>query len=140
VAVGHPFNYLPDVDAIERALVSIARALRAGGQLAFDVCDLEWGVARQDAPNLGRIGPDWAIITEFSLPFPDRFVRDITTFVPNDDGSWRRESEHHENVLVDAARIPGLLGALGIDARVSSSFGTETLPVGLRVVTGHRAS
>jgi SAM-dependent methyltransferase len=139
VAVGHPFNYLPDIDAIERALISIARALRADGHLAFDVCDLEWGVARQDAGNLGRTGPDWAIITEFSLPSPERFVRDITTFVPNDDGSWRRDSEHHENVLVDVARIPGLLGALGIDARVSSSFGTETLPAGLRVVTGHRA-
>ncbi|HWF50225.1 MAG TPA: class I SAM-dependent methyltransferase [Solirubrobacteraceae bacterium] len=140
VAVGHPINYLPDIDAIERALISIARALRPDGRLAFDVYDLEWGVARQHAANLGRIGPDWAMITEFSLPAPDRSVRDITTFVANDDGSWRRDREHHENVLVDAARIPGLLGALGIDARVSSSFGTETLPVGLRVVTGRRAS
>jgi SAM-dependent methyltransferase len=138
VAVGHPLNYLRDVDAIERALIVIVRALRADGRLAFDVCDLEWGSARRDTANLGRSGPDWAIITEFSLPCPDRFVRDITTFVPNDHGSWRRASEHHENVLVDTARIRGLLQALGIDARVSSSFGTETLPVGLRVVTGHR--
>jgi SAM-dependent methyltransferase len=140
VAVGHPINYLPDIDAIERALIAIARALRADGRLAFDVCDRAWGEARRDAANLGRTGADWAIITKFSLPSPDRFVRDITTFLPNEDGSWRRENEHHENVLIDTARIPGLLGALGIDARVSSSFGSETLPVGLRVVKGQRAS
>jgi SAM-dependent methyltransferase len=45
VAVGHPINYLPDADAIERALVAIAGAVRpAGGLVAFNVCDLEWGV------------------------------------------------------------------------------------------------
>lgn len=50
VAVGHPINYLPDAAAIDRALVAIAGALRPGGLLAFDVCDLEWGEARRDAP------------------------------------------------------------------------------------------
>jgi hypothetical protein len=106
--------------------------------VAFDVCDLEWGLARRDAPNLGRTGPDWAIITEFSVPAPDRFVCDMTTFLPNGDGSWRRDSEHHENVLVDTARIPELLGRHGIDASTRGSFGTETLPAGLKVVIGHR--
>lgn len=138
VAVGHPLNYLPDADAIDRALVAIADALRPDGRLAFDICDREWGAARQDASNLGRSGPDWAIITEFSRPSPDRFVRDITTFLANDDGSWRRDDEHHENILVDTAGIPRLLRAHGIHARVSCAFGTETLPAGLRVVTGHR--
>lgn len=138
VAVGHPLNYLPDADAIDRALVAIAGALRPAGLLAFDVCDLEWGEARRGAPAYGGAGEDWAIITEFSLPAPDRFVRDITTFVPNPDGSWRRDDEHHENVLLDTARIPALLRQHGIEARVGSSFGSETLPAGLRAVTGRR--
>jgi SAM-dependent methyltransferase len=89
-------------------------------------------------PDAAAIGADWAIITEFSLPGPDRFVRDITTFVPAADGLWRRVREHHENVLVDTARIPALLGQHGIQARVSSSFGAETLPPGLRAITGHK--
>ncbi len=93
--------------------------------------------ARRDAPGLGRAGPDWAIITEFSLPSPDRFVRDMTTFVPNEDGSWR-DSEHHENVLVDTALIPELLERHGVGARVGASFGTEVLPLGLKVVIGRR--
>jgi len=138
VAVGHPLNYLPDAAAFDRALVAIAGALRPAGLLAFDVCDLEWGEARRDAPAFGRAGEDWAIITEFSLPAPDRFVRDITTFVPNPDGSWRRDREHHENVLVDTTRIPALLREHGIEASVGSAFGTETLPAGLRVITGHK--
>ncbi|HWF74620.1 MAG TPA: class I SAM-dependent methyltransferase [Solirubrobacteraceae bacterium] len=138
VAIGHPLNYLPDVASIDRAIIAIGGALRVGGRLAFDVCDLEWGAAHQDPPSLARTGPDWAIITEFSLPSPDRFVRDITTFVANDDGSWRRDREHHENVLVDVARIPPLLADQGVDAGVGPSFGAESLPTGLRVVKGQR--
>jgi SAM-dependent methyltransferase len=140
VAVGHPLNYLPDAEAIDRALVAITGALRPGGLLALDVCDLEYGKARRDAPAQGRTGDDWAIITEFSVPAPDRFVRDITTFVLNPDGSWRRDRERHENVLIDTAQIPALLRQHGIEARVGSSFGSETLPPGLRVITGHKPS
>jgi SAM-dependent methyltransferase len=140
VAIGHPLNYLPDAGTIDRALIAIAGALRPGGLLALDICDLEWGLARRNAPPFAGIGDDWAIITKFSMPAPDLFVRDITTFVPNPDGSWRRGSEHHENVLIDTARIPALLRPHGVGAQVGSSFGTETNPDGLRVITGHKAA
>jgi SAM-dependent methyltransferase len=138
VAVGHPINYLADAAAVDRALVAIADALRPGGLTAFDMCDLEWGEARRDAPNYAMAAPDWAIITEFSMPAADRFVRDITTFVPNADGSWRRDREHHENVLIDTERVPALLREHGVHARVCSSFGAETLPSGLRAIIGHK--
>lgn len=140
VAVGHPLNYLPDADSIIRALVAIARALNPGGRLAVDICDLEYGRARANESSLGRAGPDWAIITEFSRPEPDRFVRDMTTFVTNSDGSWRRDSEHHENTLVNTAAIPELLRPHGINARLTDAFGEETLPAGLRVLTGTRVA
>jgi SAM-dependent methyltransferase len=138
VAVGHPINYLPDAEAIDRALIAMTGALRSGGMLAFDICDLERGALRSDAISQGRAGVDWAIITEFSTPTPDRFVRDMTTFLPNGDGSWRRESEHHENTLVDTAQLPERLATLGVTAHVTEAFGTETLPEGLRVVSGIR--
>lgn len=48
--------------------------------IAFDVCDLQWGRARQGAAPFAKSEPDWAIITEFSTPSPDRFIRDITVF------------------------------------------------------------
>jgi SAM-dependent methyltransferase len=138
VATGHVISYLPDAAAVDRALVAMAAALRLGGVLAIDVCDLEWGAIRAGAEPHARVGPDWAVITEFSTPAPDKFVRDITTFVPDGGGAWRRGSEHHETVLVDTSLIPALLARHGVDATVRSSFGTESLPPGLRAVTGVR--
>ena len=137
VSIGHPVSYLASEAEIDQALTSMAGALRPGGVLAIDICDLEW-VSRAGAGNLGRVGPDWAVITEFSMPSPDRFVRDITTFVPDGQGAWRRDSEHHENVLTDTSRIPQLLGSHGVSASVRSSFGEEELPAGLKTVIGVR--
>jgi SAM-dependent methyltransferase len=136
VSVGHAISYLPDEAAVDRALVAIARAVRPGGLFAIDICDLEWGETRRNAPNLGRVGDDWAIITEFSVPSPRRFVRQIATFVRNDDGSWQRDDERHENVLIDTSQVPATLAPHGVDVTVATSFGTEILPVGLRVLIG----
>jgi hypothetical protein len=141
VAVGHPLNYLPDAEAVNRALAAMAGALRPGGRLAFDLCDLEWGRVRRETPSFAGVGPDWAIITRFSVPAPDRFVRDITTFLPNadgPDGSWRRDDEHHDTVLIDTAQVPAWLHEHGVQAQVGSSFGPEINPPGLVVVTGHK--
>jgi SAM-dependent methyltransferase len=140
VSVGHVISYLPDAEAIDRALVAMAGALRPGGVLAIDVCDLEFGRARAGEDNIGRVGPDWAVITQFSTPSPDRFVRDITTFVPDGAGAWRRGGERHENVLVDTSLIPGLLGRFGVVATVGTAFGEADLPPGLRAVTGVRSA
>jgi SAM-dependent methyltransferase len=137
VGIGHALNYLPNADAIERALLSLARALRPGGVLAIDVCDVEWGATHTDA-SIGRVGADWAIISRFSLPSPDRYVRDMATFVRNDDGSWRRDDERHDNVLIDTSKIPALLASEGLRVEVRSSFGAEKLPAGLRTVIGRR--
>ena len=139
VGTGHAINYLPEVTAIGQALTAIASALRPGGVLAMDVCDLSWGTAPRDPISQGRAGSDWAIITKFSTPSPDRFVRDITTFLRNEDGSWRRGTERHVNTLIDTSRLPERLAALGITADIRHSFGDETLPEGLHVLTGTRA-
>jgi SAM-dependent methyltransferase len=136
VSVGHALNYLPDEAAVDRGLVAVAEALRPGGVLAIDLCDLEWGEARRGAPGVGRAGDDWAIITEWAVPARNRFVRDMTIFVRNDDGSWRRDQEQHVNVLIDTAAVPELLARHGVEAEVRSSFGTEELPTGLRAVIG----
>jgi SAM-dependent methyltransferase len=140
VSAGHVLNYLPSEQAIDQALTAIARSLRPGGLLALDICDLAYGQARHDAPPAARAGSDWAIITQFSLPAPNRFVRQIVTFVRNDDGSWHRDDETHHNVLIDTERIPGLLAAEGVQAKMAAAFGTEQLPAGLRALIGRRAA
>ena len=72
------------------------------------------------------------------MPSPNRFVRQMAVFVRNDDGSWRRDDERHDNVLIDTGRVPALLAKHGVDATVAPSFGGESLPVGLRAVIGYR--
>jgi SAM-dependent methyltransferase len=138
VGVGHCLNYLPDAAAVHRALRVLAGALRPGGILAFDLCDLEYGTARRGAPALGRVGDDWAVVSRFATPAPDSFVRMMSTFVRNQDGSWRRDDERHDNVLVDVAAVPGFLAGLGVEAEVWAGFGDEVLPVGLYAVVGRR--
>ena len=138
VSVGHVISYVPDAAAVDAALTAVAGALRPGGVLAIDILDLDYGQIRQGERAFARAEPDWAIITEFSAPAPDRFVRDATTFVPDGSGAWRRSHEHHENVLVDTSRIPALLAASGVRATVGTSFGAAELPPGLRAVTGQK--
>ena len=115
VGVGHPINYLPSLNAILEALGAMAVALRPGGILAFDVCDLAYGALRADDGSRGWVRDDWALVTRFSLPAPDRFVRDMTIFSRNADGSWRRDDERHDNVLLDVRTIPPLLAAHGVE-------------------------
>jgi SAM-dependent methyltransferase len=138
VSVGHPFSYLPDEDAIDRAFIAAAQSLRPEGVLAVDICDLEWGELRREAQNLGRVSDDWAIITEFSVPSPTRFVRQMAAFLRNPDGTWRRDDERHDNVLIDTSRLPEILAEHQVDAAVATSFGKEILPVGLHAVIGHK--
>jgi len=140
VGVGHVLNYLPDAAALERGLLAAARALRPGGVLALDLCDLEWARLRAGERPVGWVGEDWALVTEFSVPAPDRFVRQMATFVREDDGSWRRGDERHENVLVDTGRVPELLAQAGLEAAVEPSFGGEELPAGLVAIVGRRTA
>jgi SAM-dependent methyltransferase len=138
VSVGHVLSYLPDQRTIAAALTAIARALRPGGLFAIDICDIAYGQARRDSPPSGRAGEEWAVITATSLPTPDRFVRQITVFIRNNDGSWRRDDERHNNVLIDTAQVPALLAAEQVEVTVTSAFGTEQLPTGLAVLVGQR--
>ncbi|MEY2476602.1 MAG: hypothetical protein QOG87_1917 [Actinomycetota bacterium] len=139
VSVGHPISYLPTAEAMDRAWIAAADALRPGGVLAIDVCDRRWGELRNDLDVHARVGDDWAIITNYSVPTPDRFVREMTTFLRNADGTWRRDDERHDNVLVDTSLIPALLADHGVDATAGPSFGTETNPDGLVCVVGRKA-
>jgi SAM-dependent methyltransferase len=136
VSVGHVVNYLPDLAAVTRALVAMAGALRPGGVLAIDLCDLRYGQARRNSSDLARVTEDWAIISRMSIPQPDVCVREITTFVRTDDGSWRRDDERHDNILIDTAQVPTLLADHGLEVVVGTSFGAEELPVGLVTVVG----
>jgi hypothetical protein len=78
------------------------------------------------------------LITETSVPAPDRFVRQMAMFLPNGDGSWRRDDERHDNVMVDTSIVPGIMAARGVDVAVGRSFGHERLPEGLHTIIGRK--
>lgn len=138
VATGHPLNYLPSEEAIRRAFVAVAGALQPGGVMAVDLCDLEWGRYRAGDRPQARIGDDWALFTQYAIPAPNRFDRHMTTFVRTADGTYRRDEETHENVLIEATRIPELLAGHGVTAEVRSAFGREELPIGLVAIVGRK--
>jgi SAM-dependent methyltransferase len=138
VSVGHVLSYLHDESAIRRALRAICGALRPGGVLALDICDLHWGEARRNAPPFVSVNDEWVLATRFSVPAPDRFVREMTTFIRGADGAWRRDDERHDNVLVDTSHVPELLREYGVDATLGASFGGEDLPAGLVTIIGQR--
>jgi hypothetical protein len=139
VSIGHVLSYLPDEPSITRALVAVAEALRASGLVAIDICDLRYAAARREPATLAWKYDDWALITETSSPAPDRFVREMAIFTRNDDRSWRRDDERHDNVMIDTSTVPELMAAHGVDVTVGDAFGDESSPVGLRTVIGHKA-
>ncbi len=138
ISIGHAISYLPSADAIGRALLQAAEALRPGGLLAIDICDLAWGERWGTRPPEVRVTDDWVLTTVFSTPSPDRYIRDMTTFVKDDAGRWHRDDERHVQVNVRTDHIPDLLAAVGVDATIGTSFGNEELPVGLVTIIGHK--
>ena len=120
--------------------MGLAAALLPSGLIAIDLCDLEWGTARLGARAQGQVGDDWAIVTRFSQPSPDRFDRDLTTFVRDADGRYHREDEHHRNVLLDTSTVPELLLQQGVTASIGNSFHDDghPLPIGLKSIIGHK--
>jgi SAM-dependent methyltransferase len=139
VSVGHALNYLPDEASIEAALIAIAEALRPGGVLAIDLCDLDYGEARGDAPeDRGWISDDWALVTSFSRPTPDRFIRQMAIFTRGEGGAWRRDDERHDNVLIDTSTVPDLLEEHGVHVELVPALGGYRLPEGLCAVLGGR--
>jgi hypothetical protein len=140
VGVGHALNYLDEESQVEEALIALAESLRPGGIMAIDLCDLAWGVSRTNAPPKVWRTDDWVLITEFSTPTPERFIRTMTTFVRQDNGMWRRDDERHDNVLIDTSKVPELLAQHGVEADLSASFGDEQMLAGLVAVVGRKAS
>ncbi len=139
VSVGHVLNYLPDEDAIYRALIAAAGALRPGGILVLDLQDLRWGESYQEAPSQVRVEDDWVLISEFEVPDRSTFVRRHISFVRTEESAWRRDEEVHRNVLLDTSAFPELLAGFGLDVRIGTAFGDEELPAGLMTLIGRKA-
>lgn len=138
VSVGHVLNYLEDGAAIDRALAAIAEALRPDGIVAVDLCDLRYARVHGDRAPAVRITDDWAVVSRGSAPTPATYLREITVFIRESDGSWRRDDERHENVLVGTSHIPELLARHGVEAEIRPAYGEQVLLDGIVAVVGRK--
>lgn len=64
----------------------------------------------------------------------------MAIFTRNEDGSWRRDDERHDNILIDTSLVPNLLARYGVRAELGGAFGAEEPIVGLTTVVGHRGA
>ena len=140
VGVGHPISYLPSLGAIHDALAAMAGSLRPGGVLAFDVCDLAYGARSVDGLASrgwlgGRLGADHGVLGSCAGPVraPDGDLHPATT-----TGTWRRDDERHDNVLVDVATIPALLAGTASRPRCATRSGPSGCRPASKVVVGRK--
>ena len=141
VGVGHPINYLPSLEAIHAALAAMAGALRPGGLLAFDVCDLTYGEGRADGPGRGWVAKDWALVTEFSRSRPPtgscaRWRSSAATTTGPGDATTSATTTSCST----SPRSRGCCGPTASPPRCATRSATEALPAGLKVVVGRKAS
>lgn len=137
VSTGHVLAYLDTREAIAQVLAWLADALEPGGVLAIDLMTDAYAAARNLDDVHARVDDDWAIVTRFSRPEAHRYDRAITTF-RRDGDRWCRSDETHRNVTFEADDALAILRERGVEACVRASFGSETLPPGLVVLTGTR--
>jgi SAM-dependent methyltransferase len=128
-ALGEVLGYLlPDggrIPSFAAFFRRVARALRPGGLLAFDLI-----VRHARAPLHSRnyrVGDDWAVMAEsIEDPRRGRLVRDITTF-RRAGRLYRRTHEiHHVRVPTRDAVVDALEGA-GFSVRSGRRFGRYVL-------------
>lgn len=139
VSIGHPLSYIATLEQLLVALAQVAQAVRPGGVLAIDLEDVSLLDHQLDRPPSGWVGDDMALVLERVSDGPNHFARLQTIFTSQPDGSYRRDFERHDNVLVDVdGQVRPLLEAEGLDVTVGDSFADEKLMAGLRTIVGHR--
>lgn len=135
ISVGHVLNYLDDSDAARRAVRAAVAALRPGGLLVMDVCDLTWGQTRSAAETVVREGDGWWLETVYSLPRPDTYVRDMTIRMSTPTGT-RQSRGRHVNRLFDLYQLVAELRADGVPADLHDTLGGALLPPGMLALIG----
>ncbi len=137
VSTGHVLAYLPSPESILAALKELADALEPGGVLAVDHMTPDYCERRDIDDVVARVEEEWTIIVRFARPSPEKFVREITTFVREGSG-FRRADETHLNFAVAAEDASAVLSRAGLSVEKRSSFGGEALPPGLVVLVARR--
>ena len=134
-ATGEALNYGVDptagLDAFEALAVRVHAALVPNGWWIFDIS------------GPGRAGPtgttkqfhrheDWCLgMTATESDTGERLDRQITIFVAEDDGAYRRVEEDHVLRLYDPTDVTAMLGRVGFDTAVRSDYPSADVQLNL---------
>jgi SAM-dependent methyltransferase len=123
-------NYLPDEDALRRALVGMRANLAPAGLIVFDVNSLL--TYRTDFSSDAVVATDSAVVAwrgraPSDFGSGDSAQVDIDAFVCQDGSDWRRQSAVHRQVHHPAGRIRRALAEsrLGVVARLGQRTGAR---------------
>ena len=127
-ALGEVFNYIPpgeeDLPPLGTLFREVARALRPGGLLLFDVIVR----GRPMAYRSWQAGEDWAALVDVIEDSERNLItRGITTF-RRIGPHYRRSDETHRVRVLDRAEVERELREAGFSVRVSRRYGDFLLP------------
>jgi SAM-dependent methyltransferase len=124
--IGEGLNYRSPglrIRSLDNFFGKVARALRPGGLLIFDVVLFQG----KSLPWNGRRGRDWILFSEVSEQRSRRrLTRTITAF-RKDGSSWRRTDEAHHVQLFSRAEILRALRRAGFSCRAARRYGAFPL-------------
>jgi SAM-dependent methyltransferase len=140
LAVGEVLGYLDTGRGrragLARLLARIARALRPGGLLLFDLAGP--GRARAASARTWTEGDGWAVLVETGLA-GDELTREIVTYRDIGGGTFRRARETHRLRLHRPADVLATLRASGFAARtLRAGYAGKPPPAGLTAYLGRK--
>lgn len=122
--IGEGLNYRSPglrVRPLHSFFAKVARALRPGGMLIFDVFLSEGRLVRS---RNWRAGSDWVVLTEVSEQRSRRRLRRAITVFRKRASRWRRSDETHYLQLFSRAEILRALLRAGFSCRSARSYGS----------------
>ncbi len=117
------YNYIPTA-GLPAAFKSAAACLRAGGLFLFDIssaCKLREKVAN----NMFADDRDEVTYLSFNRLYGDRVETDVTLFVREKDGRFRRFDERHTQYIHEEEEVVRALEAAGFHTRVEGHLGEQ---------------
>jgi SAM-dependent methyltransferase len=140
LAIGEVLGYLAAARgrraALDRVLARVARALRPGGLLLFDLPGP--GRARAAGARTWTEGDGWAVLLE-TADAGDELTREIVTYRDLGGGAFRRADETHRLRLHRPADVLAALRAAGFAARtLRPGYAREPMPPGITAYRGRK--
>ena len=124
IAPNDCYNYIPKA-GLPRAFKAAAGALGSGGIFHFDLSS-EYKLREKVANNIFADDRDDVTYLAFNRLFEDRVEMDVTLFVKQTNGDFRRFDEKHTQYIHSEEDVLASLGAAGFTVlRVEGSLGED---------------